>query len=103
MVHGQWLMAGCSGDGLIARWSGDDGSGKMRAMRPAARAASGLVVAALLFAIPVGVATQTPAPAVHSRAIVIDTHADTTQRMIFDPRFNIGERHSDGNVDIPRM
>src|SRR5262245_12340817 len=54
--------------------------------------------------------TQTSSPAVssqaarvHSRAIVLDTHADTTQRMIFDPRFNIGERHSDGNIDIPRM
>ena len=39
----------------------------------------------------------------HDRAIVLDTHADTTQRMVFDPRFNIGERHGDGNVDIPRM
>lgn len=40
---------------------------------------------------------------VHDRAIVIDTHADTTQRLIFDPKFNIGDRHTDGNVDIPRM
>src|SRR5262245_16362923 len=48
-----------------------------------------------------GVSAQ--AAQVHSRAIVLDTHADTTQRMIFDPRFNIGERHSDGNIDIPRM
>jgi membrane dipeptidase len=40
---------------------------------------------------------------VHDRAIVIDTHADTTQRLIFDPKFNIADRHSDGNVDIPRM
>jgi membrane dipeptidase len=39
----------------------------------------------------------------HDRAIVLDTHIDTTQRMVFDPRFNIGERHSDGNIDIPRM
>jgi membrane dipeptidase len=39
----------------------------------------------------------------HDRAIVLDTHADTTQRMVFDPRFNIAERHGDGNVDIPRM
>jgi len=23
--------------------------------------------------------------------------------MVFDPRFNIGERHGDGNIDIPRM
>jgi membrane dipeptidase len=48
-----------------------------------------------------GVSPQ--AAQLHSRAIVLDTHADTTQRMIFDPRFNIGERHSDGNIDIPRM
>jgi len=54
-------------------------------------------------AIPAAVLTQSQASAVHTRAIVIDTHADTTQRMVFDPRFNIGERHSDGNIDIPRM
>jgi membrane dipeptidase len=40
---------------------------------------------------------------VHDRAIVVDTHADTTQRLIFDPNFNIAERHGDGNIDIPRM
>jgi membrane dipeptidase len=56
-----------------------------------------------LVAVPAFVTTQAQAPAVHRRAIVIDTHADTTQRMVFDPRFNIGERHSDGNIDIPRM
>jgi membrane dipeptidase len=58
---------------------------------------------AVALAIPAAVLTQSQAPAVHPRAIVIDTHADTTQRMVFDPRFNIGERHSDGNIDIPRM
>jgi membrane dipeptidase len=58
---------------------------------------------AFALAIPAAVLTQSQAPAVHTRAIVIDTHADTTQRMVFDPRFNIGERHSDGNIDIPRM
>ena len=35
-------------------------------------------------------------------SIVIDTHDDTTQRLL-DPNFNIGERHTDGNIDIPRM
>jgi membrane dipeptidase len=39
----------------------------------------------------------------HARAIVVDTHADTTQRLIFDPKFDIGVRHSDGNIDVPRM
>jgi membrane dipeptidase len=62
-----------------------------------------LVTSALLFA-PALVATQgSNARAVHDRAIVVDTHADTTQRLIFDPKFNIAERHGDGNVDIPRM
>jgi len=65
--------------------------------------ARALFTFAAAFAIPAAVLTQSQAPAVHTRAIVIDTHADTTQRMVFDPRFNIGERHSDGNIDIPRM
>ena len=38
----------------------------------------------------------------HSRSIVIDTHADTTQRLLFD-RFDLGVRHADGSIDIPRM
>ena len=39
---------------------------------------------------------------VHFRSLVIDTHTDTTQRFIFDD-FDIGERHADGSVDLPRM
>jgi membrane dipeptidase len=35
-------------------------------------------------------------------AIVIDTHDDTTQRLL-DPHFDLGARHSDGNIDLPRM
>lgn len=35
-------------------------------------------------------------------AIVIDTHDDTTQRLL-DPHFDLATRHSDGNIDIPRM
>jgi membrane dipeptidase len=70
-----------------------------------------VILSLLVFAtLAATVTTQTPssdvspqAAQVHSRAIVIDTHADTTQRMIFDPRFNLGERHSDGQIDIPRM
>ncbi len=38
----------------------------------------------------------------HSRSIVIDTHADTTQRLLFE-RFDLGVRHADGSIDIPRM
>ena len=37
------------------------------------------------------------------RAIVVDSHDDTTQRMFFDKTFDLGVRHPDGNIDIPRM
>jgi membrane dipeptidase len=37
-----------------------------------------------------------------SSSIVIDTHDDTTQRLL-DPKFDFSVRHTDGNVDIPRM
>ncbi len=40
---------------------------------------------------------------IHERAIVIDTHDDTPQRLFFDKSFNIGSRNRDGHVDIPRM
>src|SRR3954451_6533876 len=39
----------------------------------------------------------------HDRAIVIDSHDDTTQRMLFDKNFDITVRHKDGNIDVPRM
>ena len=35
-------------------------------------------------------------------SIVMDTHDDTTQRFL-DPKFDLGVRHADGSVDIPRM
>ena len=37
-----------------------------------------------------------------SSSIVVDTHDDTTQRLL-DPQFDLAVRHSDGNIDIPRM
>jgi membrane dipeptidase len=37
-----------------------------------------------------------------SSSIVIDTHDDTTQRLL-DPSFDLSARHNDGNIDIPRM
>ena len=39
----------------------------------------------------------------HDRAIVIDTHGDTTQRLVFDRTFDIGQRNRRGSIDIPRM
>jgi membrane dipeptidase len=63
-----------------------------------------------LFVVPLLIVAQTAdapisarAKEIHDRAIVIDTHADTTQRMLFDKTFDIGVRHKDGNIDIPRM
>jgi membrane dipeptidase len=38
----------------------------------------------------------------HFGSIVMDTHDDTTQRLM-DPHFNLDVRHTDGNIDIPRM
>ena len=38
----------------------------------------------------------------HFSSIVIDTHDDTTQRLL-DPKFDLGARHDDGGIDIPRM
>lgn len=37
-----------------------------------------------------------------SFSVVIDTHDDTTQRLL-DSKFDLAARHTDGNIDIPRM
>ena len=42
------------------------------------------------------------ARALHFRSIVVDTHDDTTQRLL-NPEFDLAARHSDGCIDIPRM
>src|SRR5262245_11581738 len=39
----------------------------------------------------------------HARSLVVDTHDDTTQRLFWDHTFDLGSRHQDGNLDIPRM
>jgi membrane dipeptidase len=38
----------------------------------------------------------------HFHSVVVDTHDDTTQRLL-NPRFDLATRHADGNIDIPRM
>jgi membrane dipeptidase len=43
------------------------------------------------------------ARALHERAIVIDTHDDTTQRFLSDKSFDIGVRNASGSIDVPRM
>src|SRR6266536_2916405 len=66
----------------------------------------------VLAAIPVLVTTQSApgeapvsarAKQIHDRAIVIDTHDDTTQRLVGDKTFDIARRDNTGNIDIPRM
>jgi membrane dipeptidase len=39
----------------------------------------------------------------HDRAIVIDSHDDTTQRLLSDKTYDISKRQKNGNIDIPRM
>ena len=39
----------------------------------------------------------------HARAIVVDTHDDTTLRLMAEPTFDLGARNSTGAIDIPRM
>lgn len=46
--------------------------------------------------------TSRQARDLHFRSIVIDTHVDTTQRL-FEPGFDLGARHANGGVDIPRL
>src|SRR5215510_11102467 len=69
------------------------------------------IVGGALLSLPVLVVTQAPAgdevspraKQLHDRAIVVDTHDDTTQRLIFDKTFNLAARNKNGNIDIPRM
>ncbi len=61
----------------------------------------------LLAAVPLMVKAQNPKISAHARelhfhSIVVDTHDDTTQRLL-DPHFDFAVRHNDGNIDIPRM
>ena len=79
------------------------------ATRSHLRSLPGLRCLALLALASIGtfaVAADTQDPAVarrlHADAIVIDTHIDTTQRLL-DPAFDLGQRHTDGGIDIPRM
>jgi membrane dipeptidase len=68
-----------------------------------------LLKAALCFAtgalLAVGVksdAISARAKKLHFSSVVVDTHDDTTQRFL-DGKFDIGTRHDDGSIDIPRM
>lgn len=64
-----------------------------------------LVGAAVLVLRGAGQDDAVPARArdVHARAIVVDTHDDTTLRMVGDPSFRLDVRGPTGSIDIPRM
>ena len=47
-------------------------------------------------------AVSEKAKKLQSSSIVVDTHDDTTQRLL-DPVFDLAARQTDGNIDIPRM
>jgi membrane dipeptidase len=64
----------------------------------AACAAGGIVLAGAMRADD-GVAR---AKKLHFSSIIIDTHDDTTQRLL-DSKFDIGARNETGSIDIPRM
>jgi membrane dipeptidase len=50
-----------------------------------------------------GDAVSARAKQLHDRAIVIDSHDDTTQRLLSDKTYDISKRQKNGNIDIPRM
>lgn len=55
-----------------------------------------------IMALPQKVDMSSKAHDLHFHSLIIDTHDDTTQRLL-DPKFDLAARHTDGNVDIPRM
>ena len=68
-----------------------------------------LRLAAAALVLPVIVSTQSPgqvsprAKQLHDRAIVIDSHDDTTQRLLVRQGLRHRRAHKNGNIDIPRM
>lgn len=56
----------------------------------------------VILAVVVAQSVSDKAKKLHFSSIVIDTHDDTTQRLL-DPHFDIAVPHTDGNIDIPRM
>jgi membrane dipeptidase len=59
-------------------------------------------IAPVLMAAQSGDQVSERARQLHMRAIVVDTHDDTTQRLL-DKTFDISKRNTTGNIDIPRM
>ena len=75
----------------------------LRRLKRALTALLALGIAATLVAQPGPDDVPSRARDLHTRAIVVDTHDDTTMRMMSDPSFDIGARHTTGSIDVPRM
>ncbi len=74
-----------------------------RMFRPVFAVVAAAAVPALLAAQQTDSAISARARQLHDRAIVIDTHDDTTQRLLSEKGFDIGARHTNGSIDVPRM
>jgi membrane dipeptidase len=61
-----------------------------------------LAGASALFVAASGESISKRAHDLHFHSIVLDTHDDTTERLMYQ-HFDIAARHPDGSVDIPRM
>ena len=70
-------------------------------MPPKAEQASPSVAAEQTSTLGLGISPQVAR--LHANAIVVDAHADTPQRLFFETGFDLGARHENGDVDIPRM
>ncbi len=71
-------------------------------MRPLILGIIALLIGALPFVSNPSDEISPRAKKLHSSALIIDAHDDTTQRLL-TPGFDIGIRHTDGSIDIPRM
>ena len=75
----------------------------MRRLSKTGRVLSGWLMACALGAPAHGDAIADHARQLHFASIVLDTHADTTQRLL-TPAYDFGKRNTDGShVDLPRM
>jgi len=72
----------------------------MRAMLCVAMCLSGASLAALFMTAADAVSEK--ARRIHFSSLVVDTHDDTTQRLL-NGKFDLAERASSGSIDIPRM
>jgi membrane dipeptidase len=89
-----WLMLAAAGIGASSCSSPAD-------VPPATEAVAPVAVPPQALAPGLDVSPQ--AAQVHMNAIVVDGHSDTPQRLIFEAGFDLGARHEDGSIDIPRM